>query len=67
MLTQVFDALKVSLTVAIQHGLFAILAFSAAMVLATFFLKDVPLSKERASVPAEATPPEASTENQPAS
>jgi hypothetical protein len=56
MLTQVFDALKVSLTFAIQHGLFTILAFSAVMVLATFLLKDIPLSKGTHACPCRGCP-----------
>ena len=52
-LTQVFEALKISLTLAIQHGLIAVLVFSVAMILATFFLKDVPLKNQWESSPAE--------------
>ena len=43
MLNQVFDALKISLTFAIQHGIVAILIFSVAMILGALFLKDIPL------------------------
>ena len=53
MLTQLFDALKESLTVAIQHGLIAILVVCVGMVVATFFLKDIPMAKEFASGTAE--------------
>ena len=67
LLDQVFDALKVSLTVAIQHGLVAILAFSAAMFVAALFLKDIPLSKEFGPAPAEAAWPEVGEEYQPVS
>ncbi len=63
MLAQVFDALKVSLTFAIQHGLVAVFVFSLAMVLAAFFLKDIPLSKEHSPAPTEQ--PESSEENLP--
>jgi EmrB/QacA subfamily drug resistance transporter len=66
LLNQVFDALKISLTLAIQHGLVAVLVFSAAMILGALFLKDIPLSKEHAQIPAEAVMPDASEENQPA-
>ena len=62
MLNQLFDALKVSLTFAIQHGLVAILVVSLAMVLATFFLKDIPMSKEFASGTAGAAQPAATAE-----
>ncbi|WP_338257347.1 hypothetical protein [Dictyobacter halimunensis] len=54
LLNQVFDALKFSLTVAIQHGIVTILIFSVAMVVAAFFLKDVPLSKARTAAPNQA-------------
>lgn len=53
LLAQVFDTLKISLTFAIQHGFVAVLVFSIAMLLATFFLKDIPLSKEHAPAPGE--------------
>jgi hypothetical protein len=59
MLTQLFDALKESLTVAIQHGLIAILVVCALMVVATFFLKDIPMAKEFASGTAEGAQPAA--------
>ena len=65
LLNQVFDALKISLTIAIQHGLVVILVFSAAMFLGALFLKDIPLSKEYAPAPTEAAPPQASEESQP--
>jgi EmrB/QacA subfamily drug resistance transporter len=42
-LNQVFDALKLSLAVAIQHGLLTVLVFSAAMIVGSFFLKDIPM------------------------
>src|SRR3989440_9949575 len=41
LLNQVFEALRLSLAVAIQHGFIAVLVFCAATILATFFLKDV--------------------------
>ncbi len=43
LLNQVFDAVRLSLAVAIQHGLIAILIFCGLMILATFFLKDIPM------------------------
>jgi len=42
LLQQVFDALRMSLTVAIQHGFLVTLVFAALIVLAALFLKDVP-------------------------
>ena len=42
-LNQVFDALKLSLAVAIQHGLLTVLVFSVAMIVGSFFLKDIPM------------------------
>ncbi len=42
-LNQVFDALKLSLAVAIQHGLLTVLIFCVAMVVGSFFLKDIPM------------------------
>ncbi|HKV57774.1 MAG TPA: MFS transporter [Ktedonobacteraceae bacterium] len=45
LLNQVFSALKESLAVAIQHGFIAVLIFSGATILATFFLKDLPLTQ----------------------
>jgi EmrB/QacA subfamily drug resistance transporter len=45
LLGQVFVALKESLAVAIQHGFIAVLIFSGATVLVTFFLKDLPLTQ----------------------
>ena len=67
MLNQVLDSMKVSLTFAIQHGLYAILAFAVLMVVATFFLKDIPMKGRDSWGPPEgqgAQPP-ASAENQP--
>ena len=65
LINQVLDALKISLTLAIQHGLVAVLVFSAAMIVGAIFLKDIPLSKEHAATPPEAPQPEVSEENQP--
>jgi EmrB/QacA subfamily drug resistance transporter len=44
LLNSVFAALKESLAVAIQHGFIAVFIFSGATILATFFLKDLPLT-----------------------
>lgn len=46
LLNQVFEALKLSLAVAIQHGFVTILFFCIVTIVAAFFLKDVPLAKE---------------------
>lgn len=43
LLNQVFEALRLSLAVAIQHSFIAVLLFSVAALVATFFLKDIPL------------------------
>jgi len=42
LLNQVFEALRLSLAVAIQHGFIAVLVFCGATIVATFFLKDLP-------------------------
>ena len=42
-LNQVFDALKLSLSVAIQHGLWTVLIFCLLMIVGSFFLKDIPM------------------------
>ena len=54
LLNQVFEALKLSLAVAIQHGFVTILFFCLATIIAAFFLKDVPLAKEFREDPREA-------------
>src|SRR5436305_3624107 len=46
LLNQVFEALRLSLAVAIQHGFIAVLVFCGATILAAFFLKDVPMAKQ---------------------
>lgn len=46
LLQQVFEAVRQSLAVAIQHGFMAVLAFCAICLVATFFLKDVPFRVE---------------------
>ncbi len=45
LLNSVFVALKQSLSVAIQHGFIAVLIFSGATIVATLFLKDLPLTQ----------------------
>ena len=45
LLNSVFAALKESLAVAIQHGFIAVLFFCGATIVATFFLKDLPLTQ----------------------
>ena len=46
LLDQVFAALKLSLAFAIQHGLIAVLVFCGAIIVATFFLKDMPMTQQ---------------------
>jgi hypothetical protein len=46
LLNQVFEALRLSLAVAIQHGFIAVLVFCGATILATFFLKDLPTTQQ---------------------
>jgi EmrB/QacA subfamily drug resistance transporter len=46
LLNQVFAALKLSLAFAIQHGLIAVLVFCGVIILATFFLRDVPITQQ---------------------
>ena len=46
LLNQVFDALRLSLAVAIQHSFVTVLIFCAGVLLAALFLKDVPLAKQ---------------------
>jgi EmrB/QacA subfamily drug resistance transporter len=45
LLNQVFDALRLSLAVAIQHSFVATLIFCAGVIVGALFLKDVPLRK----------------------
>ncbi len=45
LLNQVFDALRLSLAVAIQHSFITTLIFCAGVIIAALFLKDVPLAK----------------------
>ena len=53
LLDQVFTALKLSLAFAIQHGLFVVLVFCVAIVVASIFLKDVPMTQQPAETPDE--------------
>src|SRR5437588_826653 len=46
LLNQVFEALRLSLAVAIQHGFIAVLVFCGATIVAAFFLKDVPMAQQ---------------------
>jgi hypothetical protein len=54
LLEQVFEALKLSLAFAIQHGLIAVLIFCGAIILDTFFLNDVPMVWQPSEAPVEA-------------
>lgn len=45
MLNQVFDALKDSMVLAIQHGFVVVLIFCGAAFISALFLKDLPLAK----------------------
>jgi hypothetical protein len=47
LLNQVFEALRLSLAVALQHGFLAVLLFCVAALLAMFFLKDVPMTQQQ--------------------
>jgi hypothetical protein len=47
LLNQVFEALRLSLAVAIQHGLVAVFLFCVAALVTTFFLKDVPMMQQQ--------------------
>jgi EmrB/QacA subfamily drug resistance transporter len=53
LLNQVFAALKLSLAFAIQHGLIAVLVFCGVIILATFFLRDVPMTQQSSETPDE--------------
>jgi Major Facilitator Superfamily len=54
LLNQVFEALRLSLSVAIQHGFIAVLLFCGVTIVVTFFLKDVPMTKQFSEAPDEA-------------
>jgi EmrB/QacA subfamily drug resistance transporter len=53
LLNQVFDALRLSFAVALQHGFATILIFCVLAIIATFFLKDVPMKKQYDEAPPE--------------
>jgi EmrB/QacA subfamily drug resistance transporter len=53
LLNQVFEALRLSLSVAIQHGFIAVLLFCGATIVVTFFLNDVPMTKQFSEEPDE--------------
>ncbi len=57
LLSQVFEALKLSLVIALQHGLLAVLLFSVLALLATLFFQDQPLTQQFAEEPDEANRP----------
>src|SRR6266849_5012401 len=63
LLDQVFAALKLSLAFAIQHGLIAVLVFCGAIIVATFFLKDIPMTQQPGEAPGEAGAPVGSEED----
>ncbi|MBE3559981.1 MAG: DHA2 family efflux MFS transporter permease subunit [Ktedonobacteraceae bacterium] len=46
LLDQVFVALKFSLATAIQHGMIAVLVFAVLIVVASLFLKDLPMTQD---------------------
>ena len=54
LLDQVFAALRLSLAIAIQHGFIVVLVFCTAIILATFFLKDIPMVQQPGEVSNEA-------------
>jgi hypothetical protein len=56
LINQGFSALKDSLLIGIQHGFIVLFVVCLVMVVAAFFLKDVPLSKHfREEAPAQAS------------
>jgi len=63
LLDQVFAALRLSLAFAIQHGLIAVLVFCGAIILATFFLKDIPMAQQSSETSDEAGAVEESVED----
>src|SRR5260370_27776152 len=52
LLTQVFHALRLSLAVGIQRGFYTTLVFCAGVLVASLFLKDVPLATSWGDEPA---------------
>jgi len=65
LLSQVFEALRLSLAVAIQHGLIAILIFCGITIIVTLFLKDIPMVQRYNAEHAEASAPSESKEDLP--
>jgi EmrB/QacA subfamily drug resistance transporter len=65
MLDSVFAALKLSLAFAIQHGLIAVLVFCGAIIVATFFLKDLPMTQQSGETSNEAETGAEKMENMP--
>lgn len=53
LLTNVFDALKRSLTLGIQHGFLVTLVFGGLILIVSLFFKDVPLAKSFREEPAQ--------------
>ncbi len=53
LLNQVFEALKQSMVLAIQHGLLVVLCFCGGAFLAALFMKDIPLVKSWGEKPSE--------------
>jgi hypothetical protein len=51
LLAQVFEALRLSLAVAIQHGLVTVLVFCVAAILAALFVTVVPMAPQPGDVP----------------
>ncbi|HEX8998225.1 MAG TPA: MDR family MFS transporter [Ktedonobacterales bacterium] len=56
LLAQIFDALRHSLVVGIEHGFMATLLIGGLVLVAAFFLKDVPLAKSFREEPARPRP-----------
>ena len=52
-INQVFELLRLSLAVALQHGFMTVLLFSIAALVATFFLKDVPMTQQQPDMEAD--------------
>jgi hypothetical protein len=63
LLKQVFEALRLSFAVALQHGFITILVFCVLAIAATFFLKDVPMKKQYDETPVEKGAPTGKEEN----
>lgn len=63
LLNHVFEALRLSFAVAIQHGFVTILVFCILAIVATFFLKDVPMKQQYEEAPAEKGAPTGTEES----